>query len=61
MLTKYYMIDLNRIGGGKKFIEKIMGLQTDPTSSSTWSKSEQEKLMSRLKNSYKHGQRPPKK
>lgn len=55
------MIDLNRIGGGKKFIRNIMGLQNDPNSSSTWSKREQEKLMSKLKNSYKHGQRPPKK
>lgn len=55
------MIDLNRIGGGKKFIRQIMGLQTDPTSNSTWSKSEQEKLMNKLKNSYKHGQRPLKK
>ena len=52
------MIDLNRIGGGSKFIRKIMGLQTDPSSPSTWSKDEQEKRMNKLKNSFKHGQRP---
>jgi len=52
------MIDLKRIGGGNKYIRKIMGLQTDPNSSSSWSKTEQEKLIKRLKNSYKHGQRP---
>jgi hypothetical protein len=54
------MIDLNRINGGKKYIRQIMGLQTDPNSSSTWSKSEQDKLIKNLKNSYKHGQRPKK-
>lgn len=54
------MIDLNRIGSGKKFIRQIMGLQTDPSSTSTWSKDEQKKQMNKLKNSYKHGQRPTK-
>ena len=54
------MIDLNRINGGTKYIRKIMGLQTDPNSSSSWSKTEQETLIKKLKNSYKHGQRPKK-
>lgn len=52
------MIDLNRLGGGKQYAHKILGLNV--LSNPLRSEAEQKKLTEKLKLKYKPKQRPTK-